>query len=91
MRRLYLLLFFISLASTPTMAQDADAKPKVLITNVNVFDGVNEKRIENASVLIEGNLIKDISTAPTEKKPEPLLSNMMASLRASLHDSRKIS
>jgi len=33
-----------------------------LITNVNVFDGKNEKLIENANVLVEGNKIKTIST-----------------------------
>jgi len=42
------------------------AKQKTLFTNVHVFDGVNEGRIENASVLIEGNLIKTISTDPIE-------------------------
>ncbi|MCT8159516.1 metal-dependent hydrolase family protein [Pseudoruegeria sp. SHC-113] len=47
-------------AAAPVFAQDA--APQVLITNVHVFDGVNEQRIENASVLIEGNLIKTIST-----------------------------
>ena len=41
----------------------ADEAPKqTLFTNVHVFDGVNETRIENASVLVEGNLIKTIST-----------------------------
>jgi len=38
------------------------AQERILITNVHVFDGVNEQRIENASVLIEGNLIKAVST-----------------------------
>ena len=41
------------------MAQDAT---RILITNVHVFDGVDEKRIENATVLVEGNLIKSVST-----------------------------
>lgn len=54
-------------ASVPTAAQQpaitAPAQPITLFTNVHVFDGVNEKRIENANVLIEGNLIKQISTA----------------------------
>jgi hypothetical protein len=31
-----------------------------LITNVHVFDGVSEPRIENASVLVEGNLIMEV-------------------------------
>jgi len=30
-----------------------------LITNVHVFDGMSEQRIENASVVVEGNLIKE--------------------------------
>ena len=42
-------------------AQDA-APARTLFTNVHVFDGVNEKRIENANVLVEGNLIKTVST-----------------------------
>ena len=40
----------------------AQEKPAgTLFTNVNVFDGVNEERIENANVLVEGNLIVDVS------------------------------
>lgn len=38
--------------------------PKTLFTNVHIFDGVNEKRIMNANVLVEGNLIKQVSTSP---------------------------
>ena len=44
----------------PASAQDAPAQ--TLFTNVHIFDGVNEARIENASVLVEGNLIKTVST-----------------------------
>jgi imidazolonepropionase-like amidohydrolase len=33
---------------------------------VHVFDGVSEARIENANVLVEGNLIKAVSTDPIE-------------------------
>jgi len=49
--------------AVPTFAADNKAAPKArtLFTNVHVFDGVNEKRIENANVLVEGNLIKQIS------------------------------
>jgi len=49
------------LSTTVALAQD-DALPQTLFINVNVFDGVNEKRIENANVLVEGNLIKEVST-----------------------------
>ena len=33
----------------------------MLFRNVHVFDGIHEKRIENANVLIEGNLISQVS------------------------------
>lgn len=56
-----------SLASIAT-AQD-EALPQTLFTNVHVFDGINEARIENASVLIEGNLIKAVS-AETINAPD---------------------
>ena len=46
---------------TTAGAQEQDL-PQTLFTNVHVFDGVNEARIENASVLVEGNLIKSVST-----------------------------
>ena len=39
-----------------------NAAKQVLFSNVHVFDGVNEARIENVNVLIEGNLIKAVST-----------------------------
>lgn len=48
------LLLFAGVAA----AQDS----RVLFTNVHVFDGVNEKRIENANVLVEDNLIAQVST-----------------------------
>jgi hypothetical protein len=44
-----------------TTLADQAAKPKTLFTNVHVFDGVHEKRIENAYVLVEGNRIKQVS------------------------------
>ena len=48
--------------AVPAYAQE---QPDVtLITNVNVFDGVNEKLIENANVVITGNLITEVSTEP---------------------------
>ncbi len=37
-----------------------------LITNVNVFDGMNGKLIEKASALVEGNKIKQVSTGKIE-------------------------
>lgn len=65
MRQFAFLLFMsILTASAPTWAKDAEPQPQILITNVSVFDGVHEKRIEHANVLVEGNLIKQVSTDP---------------------------
>ena len=56
-----LLLSMIYLVS-PALVGAEEKKPrKVLFSNVNVFDGINEKLLKNASVLVEGNLIKKVS------------------------------
>ena len=49
------------LCATAAIAQD-DIPAQTLFINVHVFDGVNEQRIENANVLVEGNLIKEVSS-----------------------------
>lgn len=51
-----------ALILSATFASAQDKPSQTLFTNVHVFDGFNEQRIENASVLVEGNLIKQIST-----------------------------
>lgn len=51
--------------ATGASAQD-DPPARTLITNVHIFDGLNEARIEDANVLIENNLIAAISTDPIE-------------------------
>jgi len=48
--------------AVPTMAADNAPVAKTLFTNVNVFDGEHEKLINKANVLVEGNLIKQVST-----------------------------
>lgn len=58
----YVLASIIAFSTFPAFAQDAP--PQTLITNVHVFDGVSEQRLENANVLIEGNLVKSVSTDP---------------------------
>lgn len=55
-------LALVAATATSALSQEADALPLTLFTNVHVFDGVNEARIENANVLVEGNLIKTVST-----------------------------
>lgn len=43
------------------LAQEAQPS-RILFVNVHVFDGKSEQRIENANVLVEGNVIKQVST-----------------------------
>lgn len=52
------------LSSMPAIAADKAPVAKTLFTNVNVFDGEHEKLINKANVLVEGNLIKQVSTKP---------------------------
>jgi imidazolonepropionase-like amidohydrolase len=59
LQRLVLIVLFIA---APSMAQQEDFP--ILFTNVHVFDGVNEERIENANVLIVGNMIAQVSAEP---------------------------
>jgi len=47
----------------PAFAATGTPAPQVLFTNVNVFDGVHDGRKKNANVLVEGNLIKQVSTS----------------------------
>ena len=45
---------------TVSLGMADESKPaQVLFINVNVFDGVNESLMNNASVLIEGILVKN--------------------------------
>ena len=61
MKRQYLGLVCALSFAWPAAAQD-EKPPQTLFTNVHVFDGTSEQRIENASVLVEGNMIKTVST-----------------------------
>ena len=61
MRSLILALVF---ASNAVAAQDEPTR--TLITNVNVFDGVSDRLIEGASVMIEDNLISAVSIDPID-------------------------
>ena len=55
------LLAFLFLAWTaPLVAQGEEEQEQILITNVNIFDGKNDKLAMGQDVLIEGKLIKKI-------------------------------
>ncbi|MBK5097194.1 MAG: amidohydrolase family protein [Gemmatimonadetes bacterium] len=52
-------------AALPTAlrAQEEEPLPQTLITNVNVFDGYSESLQNGMNVLVEGNLIKTVSSS----------------------------
>ena len=59
MKRLTNLIFTaIILVSLSFTARSQDAESVTVITNANVFDGVNEKLVGGTDVLVEGNTIK---------------------------------
>lgn len=56
---LFVVLAFASLARS---AEAQESPSRVLFTNVNVFDGVNDGLQSGMNVLVEGNLIAEISS-----------------------------
>jgi len=50
---------------TTVLAQEAQPKQSVLITNANIFDGQNESLAPGMSVLVEGNKISKIARSIT--------------------------
>lgn len=55
-----LLVSAFAFAAPGVNAQDEPVQ--TLFTNVHIFDGLNDGRVENANVLVEGNLIRTVST-----------------------------
>ena len=50
-----------------SVAQEAEAlPPQTLFTNVNVFNGTDNKLYRDHNVLVEGNLIKAVSDSKIE-------------------------
>jgi len=58
-----LLASVLGLSSVSQAAEPAPAR-LTLISNVNIFDGKNEKLHENMHVLVKGNLIETVSNEP---------------------------
>ncbi|MCP4386324.1 MAG: amidohydrolase family protein [Hyphomicrobiales bacterium] len=69
----------------PSLSQETQTQ--TLFTNVHVFDGVNEARIENANVLVEGNLIKAVSTDPIDAPDATIIDGGGRTLMPGLIDS----
>ena len=56
----------VACLTTSGLAQEAEAPPPILFTNANVFDGFSPDLIEGANVLVEGNVITQVSTDPID-------------------------
>ena len=61
MSTLILAIGALILAGLPALAQEAQPDGPILITNVDVFDGVNEALLEDVNVVVTGNTITEIS------------------------------
>lgn len=55
-------LLFLGLEANSALSQEEQFP--ILFTNVHVFDGVSEERIENANVLVVDNIIAEVSSEP---------------------------
>ncbi len=61
----FVMVILIAIAiAIPAMAADSDEKSRILFTNVNVWDGTSDGLKQGMSVLVEGNLIKQVSAKP---------------------------
>ena len=58
--------FALAASEQTATAAQKDAPRQVLFTNVNIFNGKDAKLIEGGSVLVEGNLIKTVSSNKIE-------------------------
>ncbi|WP_282152804.1 metal-dependent hydrolase family protein [Ruegeria atlantica] len=70
----------------PTHAASQEESFPVLFTNVHVFDGVNEARIENANVLVVDNLIAEVSTEPLAVANAQIIDGGGRTLMPGMHD-----
>ncbi len=61
-------LLVLAILANPAQAQDKQELPQTLFTNVNIFNGTENKLYENHQVLIEGNLIKAISAGEIQTR-----------------------
>ncbi|MEJ2177833.1 MAG: amidohydrolase family protein [Gammaproteobacteria bacterium] len=61
--------------SCSSFAQDASQLPQTLFTNVNIFNGTDDRLYENHSVLVGGNLIKSISDGTITPGPNATVIN----------------
>ncbi|MCR9087859.1 MAG: amidohydrolase family protein [Rhodobacteraceae bacterium] len=74
----------LCIIGSAAMAQDDTQS--IVVTNVHLFDGVNDARLENANVLIDGHLISQISTDPIEAEGATIIDGQGGTLMPGLVD-----
>ncbi|MDJ0780041.1 MAG: amidohydrolase family protein [Gammaproteobacteria bacterium] len=60
----------MALLSQPIFAADEKELPQTLFTNVNIFNGTEDRLYENHQVLVEGNIIRAISAGEIETRDD---------------------
>lgn len=74
-----------SVVATSAIAQN-DPLPQTLFTNVNVYDGVTPELMMGANVLVEGNLIAEVSADPIEAEGATIIDGGGRTLTPGLMD-----
>jgi len=65
-KQLFLVASAVLVFLAPLVHAQDEAEPnRIMFTNVNVFDGVNDSLDMNTSVLVEGNIIKSVGSSIT--------------------------
>ena len=82
------LAFLLACMAHPAAVIGAQEKPKlqILFTNVNVYDGVTPQLMMDANVLVEGNLIAEVSTDPIEAEGATVIDGGGRTLTPGLSD-----
>jgi imidazolonepropionase-like amidohydrolase len=72
--------------SAPLAAAEEKPKPQTLFTNVNIFDGKSDTLAEGMSVLVDGNLIKQIGKGLKAGDGAKVIDGGGRTLMPGLHD-----
>ncbi|WP_028108405.1 metal-dependent hydrolase family protein [Ferrimonas futtsuensis] len=65
----------LAAVSSFTFADEGTLKPQIIFNNVDIFNGTENKLYKNHYVLVEGNLIKSISSSAIAAREDALVIN----------------
>jgi len=81
-----LITFAMSAVVTPAISAENKPLPQTLFTNVNIFDGKNDKLAMDMNVLVEGNLIKQVGENVKGRDDAKIIDGDGRTLMPGLHD-----